>query len=253
LQTDELQRISKQSENPQPADAEILQAIAEKFSKVAANPEYRQAANSAGFATSRAALDRLVKAHQKEQAARLQRGAGQTPARPNASHLERMVVALQNDLAHLQHHCAEESRAREALHTLELAQAAPDAGDALELKRKAQDANEVLRQITLLHEEAARSAEEKLRGLVKAFQSASTKRLAGQPVMLLPLDAPPPKDSAVVELLQFTDEPSKGTTVLIMPLGVDEPKDNSATLLPLGVDPPKENEKEKESSPPKPK
>jgi hypothetical protein len=253
LQTDELHRLGRQADPPQPADTEILRGIAEKFAKVAANPDYRQIAGAAGFAASRAAVERLVKAHEEEQAALAKRGAGPPPARPEATHLERMVVSLLHDYEQLHHLCAEENRASVTVLTLRSAQSAPATGDTLELVRQVQSANDVLRQIKEQHDAAARAAEERLRGLLKAFQTGTTRRLAGQPVMILPLDAPPPKDSVVVEIMQFTDEPSKGTTVEIMPLGVEPPKDKdkSAEILPLGVAPPKE--KDKKASQPEPK
>ncbi|HEX5104626.1 MAG TPA: hypothetical protein VFV87_12485 [Pirellulaceae bacterium] len=228
LKTEELQRLASRSKELEPADTEIIRAIAERYDQAQRNPAYRQVTSSAGFAESREFLQQLAEALAKQQSAAVETKRGDVAkARPDASHLERLVVGLLNEQQRLHDHCAEEMRAREALSNHKLARDAPGAGDTLELVRKTQEAEDILRAIKERHEASARAADGKLLKLLKALQAGSTKKVSGQTVMLLPLDASPPDDSEVVMLLQFKDEEPADTEYMLLPLGTDPPKDKS--------------------------
>jgi pyridoxal biosynthesis lyase PdxS len=132
-----------------------------------------------------------------------------------------MVASLMADLEAMKHHCAEESEAKHVLTLAKQAAEKPGTGNTVELVRKAQDANDVLRQIKERHDQSVREAEARLQKIMKLVQAGSTKQVEGKSVMILPLGV---------------DQP-EGETVEILPLGVDQPKDNSAVIMPLGTEP----------------
>lgn len=211
LRVDDIERLASQSEELGPADTDILRAIAERFSEVERNPKYQGIAATVGFASSRVAMQQLaesVKKQEESQSGKKELATTASSTREGASNLERIVASLIADFQDLKKTCAEEARAgqKAALAKKDLAAAA--AGDKMELAKKSQQAEDILRQIKERHDESVRANEEKLQKVLKVIQAGMTKQLEGKSVLLLPLDSSSAENSTV-ELLPLEAEKSK--------------------------------------------
>ena len=127
----------------------------------------------------------------------------------NATSLERTVVVTLKELAKLKAGCAAESKAKMHAAMSSKLLSLSDADQKKELARKADEADKVLRLAKDEHDQTMKAAQEHLLKILRMLKSGRKEEQEGETVMLLPLPVEEPREEGKVRLLPLpVEEPN---------------------------------------------